>query len=276
MLGTTDTARGRGTRGATSGSAAVAGPDVGSRSPNGPTARRGRGATRGWVAGPGEGGRGREAAGSGGGERGRRGAGAVRRWTPVLGVGCAAFLFVEGAAGLVAGVLAGAGAWWAGRRVGPVVEGPDLTRVAGELPLAADLLGACVAAGAEPVSAARAVGDALGGPVGVCLARGAAEVRLGAGPDEAWRELAALPDGAELARLLERAGDSGAPASAPVARYAARARARWSRAATARARRAGVLVTAPVGLCFLPAFVVVGVLPVVVGLAGRLLAGGDG
>ncbi|WP_425444211.1 type II secretion system F family protein [Streptomyces uncialis] len=258
-----------------SGAAAVAGPDGGIRSPNGPTARRGRGAGRG------EDGRWREAAGSGGGERGRRGTEvvrrwAVRRWAPVLGIGCAALLFVEGAAGLVAGVLAGAGAWWAGRRVGSATEGPDLTRVAGELPLAADLLGACVAAGAEPVSAARAVGDALGGPVGVCLARGAAEVRLGAGPAYAWRELAALPDGAGLARLLERAGDSGAPAAAPVARYAAQARARWSRTATARARRAGVLVTAPVGLCFLPAFVVVGVLPVVVGLAGRLLAGGDG
>ncbi|MFJ7421455.1 type II secretion system F family protein [Streptomyces uncialis] len=253
-----------------SGAAAVAGPDGGIRSPNGPTARWGRDAGRG------EDGRGREAAGSGGGERGRRGTEVVRRWAPVLGVGCAVFLLVEGAAGLVAGVLAGAGAWWAGRRVGPAAEGPDLTRVAGELPLAADLLGACVAAGAEPVSAARAVGDALGGPVGVCLARGAAEVRLGAGPAYAWRELAALPDGAGLARLLERAGDSGAPAAAPVARYAAQARARWSRTATARARRAGVLVTAPVGLCFLPAFVVVGVLPVVVGLAGRLLAGGDG
>ncbi|MFD4832594.1 type II secretion system F family protein [Streptomyces uncialis] len=263
-----------------SGAAAVAGPDGGIRSPKGPTARWGRGAGRG------EDGRGREAAGSGGGERGRRGTEvvrrwavrrwAVRRWAPVLGVGCAAFLLVEGAAGLVAGVLAGAGAWWAGRRVGPAVEGPDLTRVAGELPLAADLLGACVAAGAEPVSAARAVGDALGGPVGVCLARGAAEVRLGAGPAYAWRELAALPDGAGLARLLGRAGDSGAPTAAPVARYAAQARARWCRAATARARRAGVLVTAPVGLCFLPAFVAVGVLPVVVGLAGRLLAGGDG
>ena len=37
--------------------------------------------------------------------------------------------------------------------------------------------------------------------------------------------------------------------------------------------RAAVLVTAPVGLCFLPAFLAVGVAPVVIGLADGLLNG---
>lgn len=36
------------------------------------------------------------------------------------------------------------------------------------------------------------------------------------------------------------------------------------------------MVTAPVGLCFLPAFIAVGVLPVVIGLADGLLGGGGG
>jgi hypothetical protein len=36
------------------------------------------------------------------------------------------------------------------------------------------------------------------------------------------------------------------------------------------------MVTAPVGLCFLPAFLAIGVLPVVIGLAGGLLRGGGG
>ena len=39
---------------------------------------------------------------------------------------------------------------------------------------------------------------------------------------------------------------------------------------------AAVMVTAPVGLCFLPAFLAIGVLPVVIGLAGGLLKGGAG
>ncbi|MEY2249068.1 hypothetical protein AB8A21_40145, partial [Streptomyces sp. BF23-18] len=65
-------------------------------------------------------------------------------------------------------------------------------------------------------------------------------------------------------------------AAVPVGRLAAEARAEWARTATARARRAAVMVTAPVGLCFLPAFLAIGVLPVVIGLAGGLLRGGGG
>jgi pilus assembly protein TadC len=189
-------------------------------------------------------------------------------------------------AGGVGGVLLGPAAgvavwWWRLRRAGgtgaPVVDvacEPDLALR--QLPLAADLLAACIAAGATPVAAARAVGEALAGPVGERLATGAAEVRLGGEPAVAWGRLASLPGAEPLARLLERAGDTGVPTAAPVARLAAQARAEWGRAATARARRAGVLVTAPVGLCFLPAFITVGVLPVVIGLAGELLGGGGG
>ncbi|MEU9383624.1 hypothetical protein AB0D38_22705, partial [Streptomyces sp. NPDC048279] len=69
---------------------------------------------------------------------------------------------------------------------------------------------------------------------------------------------------------------SGLPAAAPVARLAGDARAEWARNATARARRAAVLISAPVGLCFLPAFIAVGVLPVVIGLAGGVMRGGGG
>ena len=66
---------------------------------------------------------------------------------------------------------------------------------------------------------------------------------------------------------------TGAPAAEPVARLAAEAGRSDGRATAAVARRAGVLITAPVGLCFLPAFLAVGVLPVVIGLAGGLLEG---
>ncbi|MGW1892107.1 type II secretion system F family protein [Streptomyces sp. NPDC002004] len=202
-------------------------------------------------------------------------AGAVRRWLPVVGVAVAGYVLVGGAAGCLVGLAAGYGAWRRQHRPVPVEEF-DAARAARELPLAADLLAACIAAGADPVTAARAVGDSLDGPVGARLAQGAAEVRLGAEPAEAWRRLASLPGAGGLARLLERAGDSGAPAAAAVARLAAEARSAWGREATARARRAGVLITAPVGLCFLPAFLTVGVVPVLIGLAGGLLNGGGG
>ncbi|MGW3986116.1 type II secretion system F family protein [Streptomyces sp. NPDC004830] len=204
--------------------------------------------------------------------------GAARTWSAPLGVACAGWALVGGPAGAAVGLAGAVGVWrW---RLHQEAKGraarhaPDPAETERQLPLAADLLAACIAAGAGPVVAAQAVGQALGGPVGDALARGAAEVRLGGEPGAAWRSVAVLPGAGGLARLLERAGVSGLPAAAPVARLAAEARADWGRAATARARRAGVMVSAPVGLCFLPAFLAVGVLPVVIGLAGGVLGGG--
>ncbi|MGX5188266.1 type II secretion system F family protein [Streptomyces avermitilis] len=206
--------------------------------------------------------------------------GTVRRWLPAAGALCSGWVLVGGLGGMVVGLIAGAGvSWWRLRREsGSAVpaEEYDPAVAARQLPLAGDLLAACIAAGASPVTAAQAVGEALQGPLGERLATGAAEVRLGGEPADAWRRLASVPRAGALALLLERAGESGVPAAGPVGRLAAEARAEWGRTATARARRAGVLITAPVGLCFLPAFITVGVLPVVIGLAGGLLEGGSG
>ncbi|MFF5156417.1 type II secretion system F family protein [Streptomyces sp. NPDC000348] len=201
----------------------------------------------------------------------------ARNWLPYAGVAGAGWVLVGGLAGAVAGSAVAAGLWWWRLRqtaAAPHTRGPGTAGAQHRLPLAADLLSACIAAGAGPVLAAQAVGEALGGPVGEALARGAAEVRLGGEPAEAWHRLASVPGARPLARLLERADVSGLPLAVPVARLAAEARAEWTRAATARARRAAVMVSAPVGLCFLPAFIAVGVLPVVIGLAGGLLGGG--
>ncbi|MFF6980349.1 type II secretion system F family protein [Streptomyces sp. NPDC008343] len=202
----------------------------------------------------------------------------VRRGLPMVAVVAAGWAVVGGVAGPVVGLVVAGGlwVWWRRQEAVRPAEEPDAGEVDRQLPLAADLLAACIAAGAGPVIAAQAVGEALGGPVGDRLARGAAEVRLGGEPGEAWQGLASLPRAGALARLLERADVSGLPAAGPVARIAAEARADWARAATERARRAAVMVSAPVGLCFLPAFIAVGVAPVVIGLAGGVLAGGGG
>ncbi|MFF8974433.1 type II secretion system F family protein [Streptomyces sp. NPDC014995] len=200
----------------------------------------------------------------------------ARRWLPEVAVLGAGWVVGGGVVGLVLGLIGAVvmRRWRRRQRAADVVSEADLRAAARQLPLAADLLAACIAAGAGPVIAAQAVGEALGGPVGEGLARGAAEMRLGGEPATAWRRLAAAPGAAALARLLERADVSGLPAAGPVTRLAADARAEWARAGTARARRAAVMVTAPVGLCFLPAFIAVGIAPVVIGLAGGALGGG--
>ncbi|WP_330459050.1 type II secretion system F family protein [Streptomyces sp. NBC_00820] len=205
-------------------------------------------------------------------------AGAARRWLPPAGVVCGAWVLIGGVAGVLVGLGAAAGLWrWRRRQAAASpAEEIDTAVASRQLPLAAELLAACIAAGAGPVVAAQAVGEALGGPVGDALAWGAAEVRLGGEPADAWRRLTLLPGASALARLLERADRSGLPAAGPVARLASDARAERARAATVRARRAAVMVSAPVGLCFLPAFIALGVLPVVIGLAGGVVGGGGG
>ncbi|MER5772951.1 type II secretion system F family protein [Streptomyces sp. NPDC002039] len=193
-------------------------------------------------------------------------------WAWPAGALVAGWVLVGG----VTGVLVGCGAAYAVRRLraraAPPV-GADPREVERQLPFAADLLAACLAAGAGPVEAAEVVGESLGGPVGERLALAGAELRLGGEPGVGWGRLAEIPGARELAECLERAARTGAPAAEPVSRLASALRADRARQAMTRAQRAAVLVTAPVGLCFLPAFLVVGVAPVVIGMASGLLSG---
>lgn len=200
----------------------------------------------------------------------------LRRWAPPLGVGCFGWVMVGGTAGLVVGLVAAYGAerWLRTQKRDPGAGTDEaMCEAARQLPLAADLLAACVSAGAGPREAAQAVGESLGGPVGDRLVSTAAALRLGGEPAETWGRFGEIPGAAELARCLERAGSTGAPAAELVSRLADGLRAERARQATARAGRTQVLITAPVGLCFLPAFLAVGVAPVVIGLATGLLRG---
>ncbi|MFI8824522.1 type II secretion system F family protein [Streptomyces sp. NPDC053431] len=199
----------------------------------------------------------------------------ARGWGVPCVVGLAGFALVGGFVGLLAGAAAAWGLWrWQARRLrGTEAKAGEAAETARQLPLAADLLAACASAGAGPGESAEAVGRSLGGPVGERLIRTAAELRLGGEPAEVWRRFGEIPGAEGLARCLERAVSSGAPAAEAVARHAEALRAARARAAAARAQRAQVLITAPVGLCFLPAFLAVGVAPVVIGLASGLLAG---
>lgn len=199
----------------------------------------------------------------------------ARAWGVPFGTGLAAFALLGGVFGLAVGAGATWGLWWwrARRPRDSPKSAAERAETERQMPLAADLLAACASAGAAPGEAAEAVGRSLGGPVGGRLLHTAAELRLGGDPAEVWRRFGAIPGAEGLARCLERAASSGAPAAEAVARHAEGLRAAHARAAATRAQRAQVLITAPVGLCFLPAFLAVGVAPVVIGLASGLLGG---
>jgi pilus assembly protein TadC len=112
------------------------------------------------------------------------------------------------------------------------------------------------------------------------LRRAADLLALGADPAVAWSTSPDLPAGSAdvqtdaLLRLARRSASSGAALAAGVAELADQSRDDAAHAATAAAERAGVLIAGPLGLCFLPAFVCLGIVPVVAGLAGDVLQSG--
>lgn len=164
---------------------------------------------------------------------------------------------------MVVGAGVGAAAWYGLGRLEPAALRRDREQVVAMLPLAADLMAAALASGCPPVLAAETVGTAIGGPLGRALVDAAAAASVGVEPGRAWSELAAEPAIRPLARALTAAMTRGTSPSPVLARVSADARdtARWT--GEARARSLGARAAAPLGLCFLPAFVLVGVVPIV-------------
>jgi Flp pilus assembly protein TadB len=142
---------------------------------------------------------------------------------------------------------------------------------AADLPVACDLVAAALRAGAPPGRAVDVVGEALGGPVGERLRRVGAALAAGAAPATAWGELAGLDGADRLVRAATHSADRGSALAAALVRVADDLRAARASAADARVRRLGVLVVLPLGLCFLPAFLLAGVVPVVVAVLGDVL-----
>jgi pilus assembly protein TadC len=192
-------------------------------------------------------------------------------------------ILIAAAIGLaVAGLV---GTWW-GAPVGVVAavvaerllrrrEPADVRRdrlaAMADLPLGADLLAAALRAGAPVDRAAAAVAEALGGPFGERLQRTARSLRLGADPAEAWAHLAEVDGTARLIAAAIRSSASGGALAGALGRLADDLRADRAVAVEAAAQRAGVLIVLPLGLCFLPAFLLAGLVPVLIAVLGDVL-----
>ena len=202
----------------------------------------------------------------------------ARSRAPVLAcalAGGAAALLLPLPVGLLLGAAVAVGGPGVLDRLEPQSVRDERVRLLADLPLVLDLLAACLAGGAALPGAVRAVAAAVGGPAGRRLDTVESMLAVGAPPSDAWAALAGTDQEdplAPAARALARAADGGAPVAAAVSRLAVEARVAARSQGEQAARRVGVLVVAPLGLCFLPAFVLLGVVPVVAGLAGPLLA----
>ena len=141
----------------------------------------------------------------------------------------------------------------------------------------------CLRAGLTVPAAALAVAQTAPAVLAEPLTATAELLELGAEPERAWStplgDLSARRKSSDtdyfeqLSMLARRSARAGSALSAQVGELAAETRRRAHDDAHARAERAGVLVSGPLGLCFLPAFVCLGIVPVVIGLAGSTLSG---
>lgn len=194
-------------------------------------------------------------------------------WTIAAGPlgGLAGWVSLGGWWGVAGGVLVGltCGLWLA--RQPSAAEREAQRRLWAELPFAIDLVAAALKAGATPDGAVRLVAQAVGGPVAARLTRVERALRQGAPPGEAWIHLGESEAARRVVRAARRSGHSGAALAGSMARVADDLRADAAFAAQARAQTAGVLVVLPLGLCFLPAFVLTGLVPVIVAVVGDVL-----
>ncbi len=183
--------------------------------------------------------------------------------TPAVGLAIA--VLVGGPAGPPLGVVLAAMTWWLTGRLEPPAVRRRRQRLEAAVPHAVDLMAACLAAGLSPGSALEQVRAVVAEPLSQELTGVARRLELGVDPATVWRDVAGHPQLGGLGRTMSRAVESGASVSEAMQRLADDLRARGRAQVETRARAVGVKAALPLGGCLLPAFVLVGVVPLVAG-----------
>jgi len=175
------------------------------------------------------------------------------------------------------GSLLGAGAGWAvsfwlHRQASAVTLAQQL-QLSQEFPLVLTFLALVVESGAPLRWAAEAVSLEVQQLSQQRLQQVLAHCDVGFSEAEAWQSLSTDPVWGELAHELSRCVDSGTAASEILRTAATRTQKKQAAEAVTKARSLGVASTLPLVGCFLPAFILVGVVPIIGGLIGGYLAG---
>jgi Flp pilus assembly protein TadB len=189
----------------------------------------------------------------------------------VFGIGAA--LVIGGVGGIILGIGIAVIAPKLIMRMEPRAARTRRASLMKQAPDIADLLAATLASGAPLRAALTAVADAVGAPSSELLLPIGAALELGADPADAWASLRDDQSLAPIALAFVRSATSGAPLSTLLAGTADDLRRKHRLAVEVAARAAGVRAVAPLAACFLPAFLLLGVVPVVASMASDLFNG---
>jgi len=133
-----------------------------------------------------------------------------------------------------------------------------------EVPQALELVAACLAAGLPVRTACAAVVQSFDGPVADDLGQVLSLMDLGVADAEAWRTLHDHPQLGLVAADLSRSVESGTSTVEGLQHHAAAAREARRGALQVRARAVGVRSVLPMMMCFIPSFMLLGIVPAVV------------
>lgn len=189
-------------------------------------------------------------------------------WAGSAAVACLAFR--PGWSGLVAGLAVAVVVHRLAARAEPASQRRQREELRAELPVLVLLLAATLRAGATPAAGVRRVCAALPGVAATRLSAVPDRLALGADPAAVWEEVAADPELAPLGRAMARAQRSGASVALTVERLAGELAAAARAELEDRARAVGVKAAVPLGVCLLPSFLLLGIVPMVAGLAAGL------
>lgn len=140
-----------------------------------------------------------------------------------------------------------------------------------ELAATADLIAAALRAGTPVSTAVLSIAETMTGPLSRPLLRIGHELRLGVPAEVAWQGLAELDAAKRLVQAAKRSANSGSALSGALTRCADDLRADATCEKQAQLQRSAVLLVLPLGLCFLPAFVLAGLVPVILAVLGEVL-----
>lgn len=170
---------------------------------------------------------------------------------------------------VVVGAAAGVACWrWAGRDPSEERRAAEVRR---DLPGLALLLGCALETGCSLADALAVAAQAHSGAASEEIRPAIRRLRLGIDPVAVWTDVPAESGWAPLARALGRSARTGAEVADSVVRLADELAERRRAEATDRARRVGVAAAVPLGVCLLPSFLLLGIVPMAAGLAASLV-----
>lgn len=187
-----------------------------------------------------------------------------------LAAGLVLFLLLPPVTGAVALLAAPVTIVFAGgqvslrKRTGAVVQE--------ELADTVELLAVSLSAGAPMRTALEVVGGVQGAATAAVLSKVSGLLTMGVPEQLAWQELTDDQTWGPVARDVARSARSGTSLVEVLHVHADEARLVSQEGALKKARTAGVRSVVPLVACFLPAFVLVGLVPIIAGLLGELLS----